>query len=283
LVIWFHPNDAEKQHAYDLASHFDFIIIIDNTNEAVSELEYANHQILYVPLGTNKGIAAALNYGCQLAVLRGYEYVLTLDQDSTFNTTELKKYLASGKALFARPEVAMLGVSFNVEAATADDRPIESETLITSGCLLRLCAWSLVGRFNENLFIDQVDHEFCYRLKEMGSLILHLPNILLNHQTGEPVTHRFLNKELVCTNHNALRRYYQARNTLYVRKRFPAYAKPRKKFFTETLFFLISITFESDRISKLIAICLGVLHFYCGRDGKLTGVPLKLIHRGGRH
>lgn len=48
-------------------------------------------KIQYIPLYDNKGLAVALNVGCRKAAQLDYEYVLTMDQDSYFDSGALQK------------------------------------------------------------------------------------------------------------------------------------------------------------------------------------------------
>ena len=57
-------------------------------------------------------------------------------------------------------------------------------SLITSGSLINTSIFSEIGGYNEKLFIDEVDHEYCYRIKMLGYSVLQLENILLNHTLG---------------------------------------------------------------------------------------------------
>ena len=47
------------------------------------------------------------------------------------------------------------------------DQTIEyPERVIASGNIINLQAWNKVGRFDNSLFIDEVDHDFCHRLTQ---------------------------------------------------------------------------------------------------------------------
>jgi rhamnosyltransferase len=108
-------------------------------------------------------------------------------------------------------------------------------TVITSGSLMQLSLWNEAGGFCEKLFIDEVDHEYCYRLIEKGNTIVQFLNIFFNHRLGTTITGGYLGavatKERVI--HSPRRVYFMVRNYLYVRKLyrklFPAEFKRRDR------------------------------------------------------
>jgi rhamnosyltransferase len=78
--------------------------------------------------------------------------------------------------------------------------------------------------FDENLFIDGVDHEYTIRTLLAGYKIMQFPHIQLNHQIGVPerkasfATFYLVKKEKRL--HSPLRCYYVYRNNLYLQKKY---------------------------------------------------------------
>lgn len=60
--------------------------------------------------------------------------------------------------------------------------PVEEfiDFCITSASCTNLAVWKEVGGFDERLFIDLVDNEFCKRLIVSGYKILRLNNLVLD-------------------------------------------------------------------------------------------------------
>ena len=88
---------------------------------------------------------------------------------------------------------------------------------MTSGNLLRLGALEAVGRFDDELFIDQVDNDLCFRLRLSGWRILQARRAVLEHRQG---TLRRTALGFYSMDYPALRRYYLARNTLVTMQRY---------------------------------------------------------------
>jgi rhamnosyltransferase len=83
---------------------------------------------------------------------------------------------------------------------------------MTSGCLLDLVAWQVVGPFRDDFFIDFVDNEYCLRLRREGYRVLRANRANLEHAVGDISRYG----PLIATNHSPLRRYYKTRNRLWV-------------------------------------------------------------------
>jgi rhamnosyltransferase len=172
----------------------------------------------------------------RLAYDEGYAWLLTMDQDSYFEQEEIEQYFSNFKELFYHQnKVGVVAPSFNKSQFAPGPAALYSEvpTVITSGSLMQLSLWQEAGGFCEKLFIDEVDHEYCYRLKEKGYTIVQFPNIFLCHRLGTTKTGGYLGsvakRERVI--HSPRRVYFMVRNYLYVRrlyrKTFPAEFKRR--------------------------------------------------------
>lgn len=80
----------------------------------------------------------------------------------------------------------MFGVNFeqDIQAGLLPCTPVFSTALITSGTLLNLSLFQKIGGFDENLFIDAVDHEYTIKSLLTGYKIIQFPCIQLTHQIG---------------------------------------------------------------------------------------------------
>jgi rhamnosyltransferase len=85
---------------------------------------------------------------------------------------------------------------------------------ITSGCLTRIAAWAQLGGFDETLFIDFVDTDYCLRAQRAGWTIAVSAQAQLQHSLGKRSVCQIAGIELRPTNHGPLRRYYIARNRI---------------------------------------------------------------------
>lgn len=269
VVVWFNPKISFTKNILTYANYVDHTYIVDNSPEDHSTwIPTDNKHISYLWLGGNCGIAHALNLGCKVASEEGHQIVLTMDQDSSFDVLSIKCHLEQSLAKLATDKIAIIGTGYKEINPGENNGFEEASSVITSGNLLKVAAWRDVDGFYEKLFIDQVDHDFCYRLRRKGYSILRNSSIQLNHFVGEPKEKKILGYIIRSTNHGTIRRYYQMRNALYLRKEYPEFAKPLPFFIRDIIDKIIGILIlEKDVINKYIAMLYGVLDFYRGNFG----------------
>jgi rhamnosyltransferase len=213
----------------DLTGKVDDVLIIDNTDN-------------------NIGVAAALNLGLKKAIDEKYDWLLTMDQDSVFEhgaLEELKKV-----AFTAKDNVAIISpFHFTAKAKRTSVAIEEVRFTMTSGNLVR----PGLGFFEEKLFIDSVDTEYCLRLRKNGYKIIRVNQSVLNHELGTSKKSWLGFSTIV---HPASRRYYITRNMLYVMSKYPGFIPFGLKELTKS--FILIVLVEDDKISKLAAMIKGI-------------------------
>lgn len=237
IVILYHPDEKVSQNITTYSSSVDKLFLIDNTEKNNFSPEILDEKIEYIADRNNKGIAKRLNEVGKLAHLSGFNWLLTMDQDSAFTGNNLKRFLNCFKSYPGKENVSMFGINYSGKAGTIQDDcgPSESLDLITSGSLVNLKIWREMGGFDEQLFIDEVDFEYCLRSRQHGYKTIQFNSIYLNHCLGEVVVGRSLrNGKLTSrTIHSPIRMYYLTRNFLYIQKKyssnFPEPISTRKK------------------------------------------------------
>ena len=97
VIVWYKPQEMHSPTASEAiltyASFFSKIYIIDNSDNDNSEIAKLIPNAIYIPNRSNLGIAAALNIGCAQALKDGFEWCMTMDQDSFFDTNEITRYI----------------------------------------------------------------------------------------------------------------------------------------------------------------------------------------------
>jgi rhamnosyltransferase len=264
VVIWFNP---EKNMVANILTYSKYVfktVIIDNSTCNNSALVVGERNIEYIPLEKNIGIAAALNIGYLRVEEMGMEWVLTMDQDSSFLESDIKYYLDPNALHFKQFGVAVFGPNF--EGPITSDL-IDCKSVISSGSLVSLAAHKKNSGYNENLFIDQVDHEYCFRLKRLSYRIIRLGYISMSHTVGLPLAKKKFGRIFVSHNHNAIRKYYMTRNTLYMRRHYKEFNNKNLKIIFMDIINIILI--EEDKFNKLKSIIKGFLDYFKGRMGPM--------------
>lgn len=274
VVVLYHPTPEVDANIRSWAGQVDCIFAIDNSERviptAVSKIAAMGNVILIRNRG-NEGVARALNIGAEKAIEEGYDFLLTMDQDSSAQPDMVARMLRCLNDEKGR-KVGIIS-PFHVTKSSGTPpsdivcRPVM--TPMTSGCLLDLAAYREAGPFRDDLFIDFVDNEYCLRLRKLGFQVLRANNALLQHSVGD--TRKY--GPFIATNHSPLRRYYKTRNRFWV---FTEYVRV---FPGHCLFDLVRLAkevtsillFEGEKLDKLIMMWRGWRDFCQGKSGKYGG------------
>lgn len=199
--------------------YVDAIIIIDNSDKSndLFKLKKINN-FYYKSLNGNYGIAKALNEGIKVAIKQRYDFALTMDQDSKFQNNLIdiyKKYI--------KEDIIIYSPNYLIERKRKKIYKKETQFMywtMTSGNLLNLELFQIVGRFREDFFIDCVDYEYCLRARKKGYKILQCNNAKLIHNPGITKLKKigFLNYKYGYMSPQRL--YYQVRNLFFVTKKY---------------------------------------------------------------
>lgn len=230
VVVTYRPDLDRLRAVLDrLLPQVRRVLVVDNGSrdqEALERLLSAHGQVTLLALGANLGVATALNLALDWArdVPEGpATWLLTLDQDSVLATGAVARVLAAFATLDeqARADCALVAMSHRPRAehgpwASADRRlelgrvgPFHERLMvITSGNLLRLSRLDDV-RFEDRLFVDQVDTAFCAAVRRRGGRILAYPEVMMDHALGTSFEHGRRQRSY----HDAQRLYYIARNS----------------------------------------------------------------------
>lgn len=262
-IVSYNPDiDVLLKNISAVYTQVENVIVVDNGSNNIQSIEQkcCLDRVILIKNNNNEGIAKALNQIFEKSIqLYGYDiYVLTLDQDSIVYSDIISVY----KNYINFEGVASISSlrydrNYPVEEKYNDSEYEYIRKCITSGNLVYARIWNEIGGFNEDLFIDMVDTEFCYRLIENGYKILRVNKVELEHELGKPFRVRFLGRIRTILNHSAFRRYYIFRNTIYVLRKY----KIAKKDYSywglfKSLFGIIF--YEDDKKNKLVRSFKGI-------------------------
>lgn len=287
-VVTFHPGADLVHNLEALRRQVATVLVIDNGSDDFASVERAalaaGCQVLRNP--DNLGIAAALNQAADLARVQGYAWLATFDQDSAVPNGALAGLLAVYADHPDRERIAIMAMSHRDRATSRDYQRASDvlaetpkwrsvRTTITSGSLVRSEALDRVGRFDERLFIDGVDHDFCLRCRRAGLLVIEGAEQVMDHSLGAVSLHRLLGRTIACTNHSPDRRYYITRNSLELSVRYAAFDWVWSLRNAVHLIdaSLSALTFEDRRDAKAKAMIQGVRHFAKRRFGPRENLP----------
>ncbi len=221
-IVTFNPEiERLKSNINSIISQVSFLIICDNGSDNIDLITEAIRDfdhIILIKSNENRGIAFALNKIFEYAIQEiAANWVLTLDQDSVCppNIIDVYANYCNDSIGIICPVFRDPSVSYGTEAFETKVRSINH--CITSGSLTNVNAWKSVSGFDDFMFIDFVDFDFCHRIKQNRFQILQTGDVVLNHTIGKSQVKRFLGKQFVITNHSNMRKYYMMRNYIYYR------------------------------------------------------------------
>ena len=265
------------------------IVVVDNGS--VSDLTLLSNQrkfqnIEIIPWSENKGIAAAHCLGIERAREYNAEFVLLMDQDSIPEADMVSQLLgAINQKIALGINVAAAGpryvdernvnhpsfirvTGFNAVKGGCErsGEIIDSDMIISSGCMIPLSVLEKVGDPIIDLFIDQVDIEWCLRAKKIGYQSYVVCDAKMRHSLGEEPK-KLLNRKIL--HHSPLRHYYIFRNAVWLL--FKNYVPLGWKFLlvrTILFRFVIYVCGVFPRLTYLKMMSLGIWHGLTGRLGK---------------
>jgi len=275
VVVTYNPDSSFDENVRALLPQVGKLIIVDNQSAPAAHpliaQAAASPDVEVIWNEQNLGIAGGLNKGIERALSSGqFSWVATFDQDSRAPADYFAAIFAAYSACPFRDQVGLIGA--NHTEWTEHDRhssgPAERfvlreiKTAMTSGSLVKTSVFGSCGRYDESLFMDYVDHEFCLRLRKHGFRVIQAQNAVLAHQLGSPTSHRFLGKRFRTSNHSASRRYHNARNRLLVYGRY--FSSEMSWVFNDAFGWLretvkVSLV-ERDRAEKLRCMAKGAWH-----------------------
>jgi rhamnosyltransferase len=207
---------------------------VDNTPQPTTNSADALPDGIYIPLYDNRGIATAQNIGIARAREIGATYVVFFDQDSRFDLS----LISTLRQEFVEIQNGGINIGaigpliFDSERGelykgnkSADGVAQPVAALISSGTFTSLAVIDEVGGMADKLFIDGVDHEWCWRAQSRGYKIYKSGKAILPHQVGSRTVKLFGLPFLISA---PFRYYYQYRNFCWINKL--AYAPRSRKF-----------------------------------------------------
>ncbi len=295
IVVTYFPDEHLFARLESLIVQVGMAIVVDNGSPPEMQLRLSawleRRQSKFIANSENLGLSAALNQGMNMAESLGFEWAVTLDQDSTPQPGMIAALLATATAAPNAERLAMVGSRIVEEKfpelaqrwllppkgfggyrfVSCDSVDLFGVTmLITSGTLMSVSCWRKIDRFDERLFIDYVDTDICLRAKRAGYSLAVSAGAVLHHNLGAPVERSVAGKTLRASGHAHSRRYYMARNRILVWRRFACHF-PHWAFFDGviTIKMLINaLLLEPNRLSQLQAFLLGCLDGVYGRTGR---------------
>jgi rhamnosyltransferase len=249
IVVSYNPDPEVFRQLLSSLEKQCHAVIIDNgsSTECVRILEdmlvgRENTDLLLSP--DNMGIARAQNIAIKRAIKNysSISKVLLLDHDSipsdnmvvsliqTFRSLENNGHRvgAIGPVLydprdgeqlkFHKIKLFYLG-KISPESIDKEQPVVEVDGLNSSGTLISTDAYRVTGGFDEDLFIDHVETDWCFRAKAAGYRLFATTATRLTHLMGDDVCYFWFFSRKRMPYRSPFRHYYIVRNSILLQKR----------------------------------------------------------------
>ncbi len=277
VVTTINAGESLGKNLARIAEQVHVVIIVDDSGDSAraSDTNWAGIGNAVVLRNVdNLGIAAALNRGIAQASEMGCDWVITLDDDTLVS----KSYIADVFSFLQTDAPSSPGL---VACSRDSGNPLPvlqqrgfklKRTLITSGCVFELGTFQDIGGFDEGLFIDLVDFDFCTKLRKSGRSPILLDKVGMDHRVGNSRTVHVLGQRIVVYNHSPFRLYYQMRNVFLFARKHLAFDPLLSIYLLLDIFRLPlkTLFFEQEKRARLFYLATGMQDGLLGRSGRLT-------------
>lgn len=262
VVVTYYPEkELLEKNVAAFIEHVDKVLIWENTPES-EKLQYRfvyGDKIEYCGDGVNS-ISHGLNYGWHYAKNHGYDYLLTMDQDSEFD-----HFPAYRDAVLAHQgrDTALFGPQTE-EMSLCKDVFLAVPAIITSGMLLSVELLSELGGYCEAFKIDGVDSELCLKASSHGFNVYLYEGVSLKHHFGASVDGRHDDKVVMKKNYSPSRLYGIFRNHIILFRRYRDnwWIKQIVYYYFRT-YFIGVLRYDTNKLKKSWAMTKGIFDGLC--------------------
>ena len=267
IIVVYNPKvDLLVKDICSFIKNVDLLIIWQNSVLSDDVREYISSlgNIIFAGNGINQGIPTALNFALSYAIKNGYDYLLTMDQDSVLENFDNYKNTVIKKN---QEKTCIVGAYQTfLESKLSEDIFSEYKWVITSGTIFPIRLLNEIGGFETSFFIDTVDIEVCIRARKYGYKCYICRTGKLIQKYGVKHTIKMLNKTINYVVYSPDRIYGIFRNLTMLlityRKKEISY-----ELFTFSFIVIKSAVFEKrNRTKSLLAMLSGIIDGICQKS-----------------
>lgn len=262
VVILYNPEiDFVRHNILQYIDAVGKVLLWKNSCFEMDFPEQYQQKIVWMGTGANEFVAKPLNEVLCWCKEQGYDYLLTMDQDSTW--IDFSGFLQKVQQ-YEKADIAIYSPNVNNQFPLSAEC-YEVESVITSGALVKVDTALALEGFREDYKIYWVDGEYCYYARSRGFRIVCLPHYNLKQRFGEPVKNIF---NIYVANYSPTVYYFMFRNMFWMHREFGDKAVSWRTIgYTGFLFLRSILLVEASKIKKLSKVLKGILE---GCFGKLN-------------
>ena len=222
VVVIYNPDNHVINNIKSYIDQVSILYIVDNTENECDiglklERNFPDMKYEYIGLKKNIGLAAALNIGIKKAIKEGYEWILTMDQDSSFYNEIIDIYYQYIEK-HDTDKVAIIAPQYKTDRIRLKKTVGYKKIYWTmqSADFINLNAMKKLGLLENSYFIDCIDYEYCLRARKNHYQIVCCNEAILNHSPATTKIKKFGTIKLKYGCASSTRSYYKVRNSLYM-------------------------------------------------------------------
>lgn len=260
-IVLYNPDINRLYDNIDaIRNQVDCLLLVENGS---SNLEYVNElkkytDVLLIKNNKSMGIAYALNQILGYAYSHGFQWALTLDQDSVCTPNMVETYKSE-----IDENTGIIGCWIDDRNYKRDESwgiskgTFETDWVITSAAYTNVEAWKKCGGFDTSMFIDWVDWDICEAMRLAGYKILKTYKTKLVHENGEGTYLVKVRKhEMQVMNRPAFRYYYNFRNQIYMARKYKHMSVMHETYELAFKFYTV-LKYEKNKWKNMFAMVKG--------------------------
>lgn len=281
VIVTYDPTAELAVNVASALKQSKQVFIIDNGSSR--GLEYLSKlpqipELQIIRNEFNLGIATALNQGVKKALAAGADWVMTLDQDTLLSEGAVSQMGAAYEQHPQKEKIGIIAPSHFDQSTGFQSRSIQAlpgpytpqDIVMASGNLIPKATFEKIGYYDDDLFIDYVDHDFCLRVRKAGLEIIMVKDAQMAHSLGAIRQHKLGPLVFFSHNYSPTRRYYQARNRLILyRRHFGSWLFQDQEFAIKDMIKILLV--ENQKWQKVKATVLGTIDGLLSRMGNFEG------------
>lgn len=227
VIVSYHSDHSSlNERIFNLSRDFTVVVVSNGDTDIIRREFKTTIDSTYckkIALNDNYGIGFAQNVGIAYAQESAAEYVLLLDDDSDIENisvvnllkcySELKDEGKCIAAMCAAPVDFETGNSI-VHRLERNNKYTDIRDLMSSGTLIPLDSFGIIGMMNESLFIDCVDYEWGWRCANSNMRLIVANESKIRHKLGEDKI--YILPSVFIRLPSPIRHYYQFRNVINI-------------------------------------------------------------------
>ncbi len=298
ITVTYNPDIDLLRRQLSALSAASSIVFVDNgsSKEILQRLEILEQEVERLTLRSlenNTGIANAQNLGAVVALEQSQdiEFLFFLDHDSVPDNQCLDTLVDVARELQSNnTRVGVLGPKLvdprteieygfhkfrfltitRIRKNSTGQAVTQCDQVNSSGSLIPVTAWQEVGPFDQQLFIDHVETDWCFRAKHKGYKLFGVFTAKMFHEMGDDNETFWFFGNRSLPYRSPLRHYYIVRNSLFLQKQRYTPIRWRLLNLSKLLFtFVYFGFFATENAQHRKMIIKGVRDGMAGRNGKL--------------